>query len=109
MIDVEITVEANSLIPGRQYEDVNVRVRQRRRGWSVNVRQVWGSCQGRDEEHGRISIVGFGEELSEAMSDAESRGRDAEIDLKLLSQAVSRARYEAEEAIEKEDEDEESN
>ena len=101
-IDVEVTVESNPYghTPGRNYNDVIVRVRQRRSGWSVNVKQVWGSCQGDDEEHGRIAIVGFGDELSEAISDADERAREAEINTKLLSQAISRARDKAEDAIE---------
>ena len=106
MIDVKRTVSKHGYghTPGQSYNDVNVRIRQRRKGWSVNVWQVWGSCQGDDEEHGRISIVGFGDELSEAMEDAEARAREADIDIKLLTQAVSQARNKAEEAIEEEEE-----
>lgn len=98
-IDVSTTVERRAHVPGRNYHDVEVRIRQRRDGWRVNVVEVWGSCQGNDEEHGRNAVAGFGDDLPDAIADAEARARDADINVELLSQAISQARDEVEDEL----------
>jgi hypothetical protein len=88
-------------IPGHQYQDVDVEVTRSRRGtWRIEVLETWGSCQGRDEEHGRKRVIGRGETLSDAAADAEAKAEKAEMHKAYTIQAISQAVAEAEDEAE---------
>lgn len=96
-IDVEVEV-GDGHYPGSRYCDVAIRIRQRLTGiWSVNVVETSGCYPSQEDE---TTIVGFGDELPEAVADAEARARDANIDARLLVQAISQAREEVEDELE---------
>jgi len=62
--------------PGHQYWDVDVTISVSRSGrYQVQAVEVQGSSQGSgcDQEHGRLSVVGRGDSIQEAASDAETR------------------------------------
>ncbi len=95
-IDVEAFTSKGDY-PGSRFIRIDIRIRTRRTGiWSVNVIQTSGR---NPEIHDKISIVGFGNELFDALTDAETRARDANIDLPLLVQAISQAREEVEDEL----------
>lgn len=91
-------------VPGHQYHDVDVTITRSRRGkWTVEVLETWGSAQGYDEEHGRKKVIGRGDDLRDAMSDARERADKATIDndrMGYLEQALSGAENEANEELE---------
>jgi hypothetical protein len=45
-------------VPGHQYHDVQGTLQQTKHGWRCELVEVWGSAQGRDEEHGRKTASG---------------------------------------------------
>jgi hypothetical protein len=87
-------------VPGHHYHDVDVEITRRSNGrWRVEVVETWGSAQGYDEEHGRKEVIGRGDTLDSAVSDAERRSNQANISSELLSEAMSEAADESEGAI----------
>ena len=97
-IDVEVEV-GEGRYPGSHFREVAIRIRHRRTGvWSVNVVQTSGCYPSQEDE---ITIVGFGNELPDAVADAETRAREVKIDARLLAQAVSQAREEVEDELER--------
>ena len=87
-------------VPGHQYHDVDVTITRRSSGrWRVSVLETWGSAQGYDEEHGRKTVVGRGDDLDSALADARDLAERADIDAAFLAEALSEAADEAEDAI----------
>jgi hypothetical protein len=86
--------------PGSSFHDVKVTLKERRSCWSAKVTETWGSDQGRDQVHGQTEVVGFGPNHVDALGDAETRAEAADVNIKLLSQAISQAREIVEQAIE---------
>lgn len=85
--------------PGHQYHDVDVTIIRTRRGkWTVEILETSGNAQGYDEEHGRKQVIGRGDELSAAITDARERAERACIDndnMGYLERAISGAESEA--------------
>lgn len=87
-------------VPGHHYHDVDVWIqRSANSRWFVTVLETWGSCQGRDEEHGRHQICGRGKSLDDAQAQAERLAQAAGINQEYLAQALSQAASEAEELM----------
>jgi hypothetical protein len=87
-------------VPGHQYHDVDVTISRRPSGrWRVEIIETWGSAQGYDEEHGRKTVIGRGEELDDAVRDAERLAEKADIETDYLAEALSEAADQAEEAV----------
>lgn len=79
-------------VPGHQYHDVDVTVRQSRNGrWAVDVIETWGSAQGYDEEHGRKTVVGRGDSIAEAVRDARDRALSVDIEREYMEAAIAEA------------------
>lgn len=78
-------------VPGHQYHDVDVVLRQSRGGgWQMTAKETWGSAQGYDEEHGRHQATGYGDTPVEAARDL--RGNAAAIKSRdYLESAISEA------------------
>jgi len=85
-------------VPGHHYHDVNVVISKRGGKYRVHVCESWGSAQGYDEEHGRIEVIGRGEDIDDAASGAKAMAKEARIQPDYLSQALSQAVDEAHEA-----------
>ena len=90
-------------VPGHQYHDVDVTITRncgRRKGnWTVEVLEVWGSCQGYDEEHGRKKVIGRGDEMASAVVNARQRASAAGIGPDYVEEAISEAEQDATEAL----------
>ncbi len=89
-------------VPGHRFHDVTVTIRKRKTGrWPVRVLETWGVCQpGHNEEHGGKEVVGRGEDLNEAVADAERLAERAGINTEYLAQALCQAADEAEDEAE---------
>src|ERR1039458_5385034 len=96
----EINVESSAgkkygHVPGHQYHDVDVTIDRSAAGrWTVEIIETWGSCQGRDEEHGRKTVMACGRSLEEAVEKVTARAEGADINRSYLVQALSCARSE---------------
>lgn len=63
-------------VPGHSYHDVDIHHRQTTAGrHQVRIREVWGSAQGDDEEHGRNEWIGSGPDLESALDEAVREAR----------------------------------
>ena len=92
-------------VPGHQYHDVDVTIVRTRKGkWTVEIFETWGSAQGYDEEHGRKKVIGRGDDLNDAVSDARTKAHEADIEREYMTQALSCAEAEAAEEAEAADE-----
>jgi hypothetical protein len=102
----EINVESSAgkkygHVPGHQYHDVDVTIDRSAAGrWTVEIIETWGSCQGRDEEHGRKTVMACGRSLEEAVEKVTARAEGADINRSYLVQALSCAEAEAAEVEE---------
>jgi hypothetical protein len=75
-------------VPGHQYHDVDVVISTRGGKYRCHVVESWGSAQGYDEEHGRREVVGRGDSIRAAVSEARAGADRAGIDAGLASQAL---------------------
>jgi len=67
-------------VPGHDYLDADVKISRTRRGkWRVEILETWGSTRGFDLEHGSKKVIGYGDDLSDAISDAHDRAKKAGI------------------------------
>ena len=63
-------------VPGHQYHDVIVAVGQRGQQYRAVALEVWGSCQGRDEEHGRVKVIARNKNARVALQEVLRRAQD---------------------------------
>ena len=83
-------------VPGNHYLDVDVTITRTRSGrWTIGVVETWGSCQGRDEEHGRKTVMAVGRTLEDAVAKANCRAEAADLHKAYTAQALSCAEAEA--------------
>jgi hypothetical protein len=88
-------------VPGNSYHDVEVTIERKTNGrWIVDVLEIWGSCQGHDEEHDRNHVIGRGITLDAAIEQADRLATAARINKAYLAQSLSQAANEAEETME---------
>jgi hypothetical protein len=95
-------------VPGHQYHDVDVVISRSRSGrFRCHAVESWGSAQGcrSYQEHGRIEVIGRGDDIREACEDAMDRGQQAGMHVSYLTSALAAAEDEAEEAEEAEEAD----
>lgn len=95
-------------VPGHQYHDLDVTITRARSGrWTIKLLETWGSCQGRDEEHGRQTVMACARKLEDAVAEANRRAEVADLHKSYTVQALSCA--EAEAAAKEEEASEEAN
>ena len=91
----------NGHVPGHTYHDVVVCLRSRPTGdgmrYQVLAHEVWGSTQGRDEEHGRTTVAATNmPTIASALRELTERARVAGFPAAYLSTAVSEVEMAAE-------------
>jgi|AACY02.7.fsa_nt_gi hypothetical protein len=87
-------------LPGGKYSDVDVCISRAKNGtYRCHVVASFGSSQGYDEEHGRTEVIGRGDTIREACADARGRASDTDMNKNYLTEALSKAEDEAEEAV----------
>ena len=90
-------------VPGHHYHDVIVAVGQRGQQYRAVALEVWGSCQGRDEEHGRVKVIARNTDARAALREVLRRAQDTMQDAEakqFLPQAASVCEDELEDALE---------
>jgi hypothetical protein len=89
----------NNHTPGDAYHHVTVVVSRRDSMIRCRVLETSGRDQGYLEEHHRTEVIGRGSSVAEATARAKALAQEADIDAGKLSQALSKAIDEAQEAV----------
>ena len=80
-------------VPGNHYHDVNVFIYNQGKNYRVKIKEVWGSAQGYDEEHGHKEVIAINDNLNDAIKIAMKRVEKAGNNQEYLIQAVSYAKH----------------
>jgi hypothetical protein len=85
-------------VPGHQYHDVDATLYQRPGEYRIDLIEHWGSAQGRDEEHGRREVSGYGATIAEAVTEAKAEAETSGMDMSWVVQVIALVRRAADEA-----------
>ena len=77
--------------PGDQYRLIRVKIAQRGDMYRATIVETSGSNQGRLEEHARSAVSARSNTWEAAIEIAQDRAREADMDLKILVEAISAA------------------